>query len=158
VTKLAVLLVVLGLGWLGTSSHAADKTSQCVTAAGKHVGRQCYFSTPGPNSVGCDMGIGVDTPQRNFVYCLQYNYQKPKRTAVTVNMSASGHLKICHGGGCISNMDARHVRRLRVDGKVRLGPFRCTALKAGVACRTTRTVTAFLIRNGKVQRILPHGR
>jgi len=155
-TKLAALLIVLGFGWLGASSHSAHQRSQCVTAAGKHVGRQCYFSTPGPNSVGCDMGTGVEQSERSFVYCLQYNYPKPERTAVSVNMSASGHLAICHGGRCISNMDARHIRRLRVGDTVRLGPFRCTARKAGVACRTARTWTGFSIRNGHAQRIV-HG-
>lgn len=154
--KIAAVIVLLGMGLAGASSHATRLMPQCVTAAGKHVGRQCYFSTPGPNSVGCDMGVGVGLPERNFVYCLQYNYPKPERTAVTVNMNRSGHLTVCHGARCIGNMDARHVRRLRVGETVRLGPFRCTALEAGVACRTARTSTGFSIRDGHVQRIV-HG-
>jgi hypothetical protein len=89
------------------------------------------FVTRGPSGVSCELGLDRHSSRPvNYVACLAYRLGSPDRTAVSVRMSGTGALTVCHGRPCIGH-SPDHDPALKAGHSIRLGLFRCTALRRG---------------------------
>ncbi len=98
----------------------------CATA-GASRGTHRFFLTPGANAVSCELSSAVPG-LGTFAYCVIGPHH-----ALSVQMTASGSLKICRGRGCLSN-SPEDATILALGKSVAVGPFRCTSFAIGVRC------------------------
>jgi len=89
------------------------------------VEQQDYFRSP--SGVECELAVNAGKISA-LAYCETVS---PPRS---VTMSASGKLKICRSGGCLSNAPL-NVSVLAYGHQTTLGPFRCQSSRSGVRCR-----------------------
>ncbi len=87
--------------------------------------QQDYFRSPA--GVECELAVNAGKVSA-LAYCQTGG---PPRS---VAMSATGHLKICSGGKCLSNPPL-DVPVLAYGHRTALGPFRCQSSQSGVRCR-----------------------
>jgi hypothetical protein len=134
-----------------TTPQALVRALRVAKIVDVSVGSQRFFFTSGPNGASCE--IDFDMPDLGSeVWCLSYAGGRPYRTALAVAMSRSGKLRPCHGLGCIGNAPLQ-TPTLRYGKSVILGPFRCTALRAGTRCVVTKTGRGFLLGAHRLKRV-----
>jgi hypothetical protein len=125
----------------------AAVTAALVLAAAP-AGHQRFFATP--TGVSCEIAVAV--AGLTEVSCLVGPPQRAAKKAVSVELSPSGTLRICHGLGCVGNAPSTQTRL--ADGRsVVLAPFRCTAVRAGVRCVVIRLGRGFILGTAGVTRI-----
>ena len=107
-----------------------------------------WFVTPGSNGALCQMTVAPYAP--TSVLCLVGPPQVPANKAITATLTPAGHVKVCNGEGCLSNGGGP---TLPYGHSIALGPFRCTALRAGVLCVVTSTGRGFLLSARRIEPI-----
>jgi hypothetical protein len=114
------------------------------------AGHQRFFSTPAPLRASCEVDVGMPGIP-SAASCLVL--AKSPSKIVSVTLSASGALHVCHGLACAAN-PPEHVPTLAVGHSAALGPFRCSSLAGGaVRCVVARTGKGFVLRASGVQRL-----
>ena len=88
--------------------------------------------TTGPNAVSCELDVGLPGVP-TIAYCLVEPPTVPLANAICVTLSPSGSFTGRRGLPCAANAP-EHTPTLRLGRSISLGPFRCTALRAGVRC------------------------
>jgi len=121
-----------------------------ATASGSGTSQRFFF-TSGPNGARCEIDVGAPGLP-NSTWCVVGPPQLPFAKAVGVSLSASGHLRVCHGGGCVGNAPTG-TPTLRYGRSLSLGPFRCTALRTGVRCIVTARGHGFVLGAHGVTRV-----
>jgi hypothetical protein len=104
-----------------------------------------HFLTPGPNRTACDMST-------SSVTCVVEYPQVPVLKAMSVTMTRTGHLSVCHGIIC-TNGSTEHAPTLAYGRSNVVGPFRCTSAVAGVKCVVAATGRGFRLSAKGVARV-----
>src|SRR5579863_8757115 len=119
--KLRLIVVALAL--------ALSLTAGAGAASGIHR----FIGASGIPNLDCELAAGVPG-LGTFVYCL--SAPTPSK-AVSVQMSATGKLSVCHGVKCMSN-PPDNVTMLHRGQSIKAGPFRCSVVKNGIRCLDTK--------------------
>jgi len=130
-TRAAALAAAFLTLWVGTA--AASGIHRFVALSGAN-GPSCELASRVP-------GLGT------FAYCL-IGPEHP----LSVTMRTDGALHVCRGIKCMSNPPS-NTRVLAYGTSVTVGPFRCTARRAGMRCIVTRTGHGFLLSSTSLTRV-----
>ncbi|HKD95230.1 MAG TPA: hypothetical protein VKB43_11035 [Gaiellaceae bacterium] len=131
-----------------TTAQRLVRVLKTAKIASTSVGEQRFFFTPGRNGASCE--IDFDMPELSEAWCLAYQSSRPERTALAVALRPDGTIKVCHG--CVGNAPDQ-TQTLRYGQSVSLGPFRCTALRAGVRCVIRKSGHGYLLGIQRLRRI-----
>lgn len=114
------------------------------------AGRQRLFATTAPLRASCELDVGMPGIPSGVI-CLVLA-KNPSRI-VSVTLSASGAVHVCHGVACAAT-PPEHEPTLAAGRSSTLGPFRCTALAAGaVRCAVAKTGKGFVLRATGVRKL-----
>lgn len=107
-----------------------------------------FYAGPPLTGVACEMGSAPA-----HVFCLSYSGDLSQ----TARLNARGRVRICaqHGPGttCRLGNPGENTPTYAVGRKLRVGPFRCRLLEAGVRCTFIKTGKGFLISPTTVARV-----
>jgi hypothetical protein len=109
--------------------------------------QQRFFRSPSGN-ISCELDYDSAHPAESPPTTDFCQTVSPARS---VTMSAKGRLKVCSGQKCIGN-PPENASPLRYGRSIRLGPFTCKSLRAGVRCRISGG-TGFEISRAGVERL-----
>ena len=147
--RLKTTLIIAGIAvsltvGCGSSSRAASSTNTQPQPSHRFVQR--LFFTPKPNATSCELDINLPASPKpvTSAYCMNAHRG--------VTLTPSGHVTVtCKG--CIGNAPSIPVRTLHYGQSASLGPFRCTAVRAGARCVVVVLGRGFLIGAHSVKRI-----
>jgi hypothetical protein len=102
-----------------------------------------WFHSPSGN-IQCEVASNGGTGAH--AYCQTFS---PARSA---QLTANGALRVCRGVACLGNGPTTSTR-LAYGSSIRVGPFACTSLTAGVRCIVVSSRRGFTISRGGIKQI-----
>lgn len=104
----------------------------------------------------------IKSPSKNIACQMSHRYAgqtsvtcQTYRTAKSVTLRANGTLRVCRGVSCIGDPPVDRTATLRYGVSKRVGPFRCSSIRAGMRCVVIATGRGFLISRDAVRPVRP---
>lgn len=138
---------MLRLGLVGTLILLSAATATAYASPTS----QRFFLTKGPNGARCEIDVAVSGLPTS-TWCAVGPPHLAFWKAIGVRLSATGQLKVCHGGSCVGSAPT-DAMTLRYGQSISLGPFRCTWLRQGVRCIVTKRGHGFVLGARGVARV-----